>query len=586
MLDECGVDASNILMVTFTNKAANEILERVHKNIGKEKTNGIWIGTFHSNCIKILRTHGKLMGINNFTILDTKGQKDIIRDLAKNEYPSINNALVNHLLTIIGTYKNNMISPSMLSTFPDVDPIHLRIYSSYQNICWNRRTFDFDDLILYTILLLQRNQSVLDWCHDKFKYVMADEVQDTNQSQFLLLKLLCGPNNMFVIGDPNQSIYGFRNAKPEYLDNFANTHPNTIKLKLEKNYRSTTNILDAANAVIANNSFGTKVNMFSDNERGEKVKMYNAYTPQEEAAWIANEILCNPEKSFSDYAIIYRANYQSRYIEEALNKEGIGYVVFGGVSFYSRKEVKDMLAYLKLFVNDNDVDSFKRVLGTGTGVGETTITNIVNYALANNIHLKDCIGSYVVNTPNIRANTKKSLLDIAGIFADEYKYASDIIYSVYTHTDIRKSLVCVATEEAQEKIDILDEFLTMVRAMQDNNPGITLQQIVDDISLLTDAKGEEKSKANCVKLMTAHASKGLEFNTVFLTGAQEGSFPHKNSIEVGSRDAIEEERRLFYVAMTRAEKQLYITHVSTAKNGESGGYVNVASSRFLNEIPS
>lgn len=585
LVDDLKVDPSSIMLVTFTNKAANEIFERIQKVC--PDANKMWIGTFHKICIKLLRLHGESIGIKHFSILDPKEQKELIRSIMTSRGLEVNNYTVNEIVTRISGFKNNMIRPSEALIQPDVERIYADIYQEYQNICWQRKTFDFDDLIIYATLLLTNCPEVKNWCHNTFKYIMADEVQDTNMSQFVLLNNIIGDNNVMLVGDVNQSIYAFRNAKPQYLENFTNIHPNTVMLKLEKNYRSTRNIINSANAVIKNNSFGTKINMFCDNEDGCKIQMFEAMNVYNEAQWIVSEILSNPDKKLSDYAIIYRANYESAIIERELTSAGLGYTVFGSVSFYSRKEVKDVIAWLKIYANEYDVNSFERALNTLSGVGKTTISNIVKYSQDHMVNLHDVIIQYLNSDSSSRITNvaKNGLLITNEILNKQYSNCSDIVKDIYSKTNIRKDLVTLTTDEAIEKLELLDQFQDMIHNMELKDNTLSFVEIIDQLSLLSDTK-TAKEEADCVKLMTAHASKGLEFNTVFIINAHEGSFPHLNAIKEGSRDAIEEERRLFYVAMTRAQKTLYITNSKNIKDRNDDKLMPVARSRFINEIPS
>lgn len=385
------------------------------------------------------------------------------------------------------------------------------------------------------------------------------------------------------ISDSNQSIYAFRNAKPEYLENFASSHPNTKLLKLEQNYRSTQTIIEAANGMINNNSFGTKVQMFCDNDKGDKIQLYAANDIFAEAKWIASEILLNGQSKFADFAIIYRANAQARIIEEEFTRAGIGYTVFGSQSFYTRIEVRDLLAYCKCIVNASDETSFKRVLGTLKGVGKVTIENIVNYAKDNNLDFHNVVSEYIFNN-KVSAKAHYQLVIIHEILSKEYTLCSDILQDVIDITDYRRDIEMTFTEETEEKLAIIDEFLAMTKSMEANSEDNTMGEIIDQIALLSETKGAEKAELNAVKLMTAHSSKGLEFENVFIIGAEEGVFPHANSLNEHNDTAIEEERRLFYVAMTRAKKKLYITRATTRKSGKDGGLVKSQPCRFLREI--
>lgn len=581
LIDDLSVKPENIMMITFTNKAAGEIRERVMAV--SNDAYKMWIGTFHRVCTRLMRMFGGKLGIQNFTIMDTKESKALIKEILDDKGVEYTPYMVSEIVTKISTYKNNLIKPAKVLADPDEKKIFASVYQDYQNISWRRKSFDFDDLIIYTILLLSSYPDVLQWVHENIKYLMVDETQDTNSSQFQLIKLLAGDNNIMMVGDSNQSIYAFRNAKPQYLENFANTHPNTIKLKLEQNYRSTKTIIQAANQMINHNKFGTKVQMFCANEEGEKIQVLEAIDAHDEARWIASEILMGGNKNFSDYAIIYRANFQSRILEEEFTKCGIGYTVFGSQSFYSRKEVRDLLAYCKLVVNPYDIESFKRILGTLKGVGKVTIDNIVNHAQDNCINFHDAIGAYL---PNMKAGAVHHRLEVVStILNTQYDKCSDIINDVLFLTEYRTELTSVQTEETEEKLAIIDEFVEMTKSMEANATDETMAEIIDQIALLSDTKGAEKEQLNAVKFMTAHASKGLEFNNVFIVGAEEGLFPHTNALNENTIDAIEEERRLFYVAMTRAKKKLYITRACQKRAGKEGGLIASKESRFLREIP-
>ncbi len=584
LITDMNVNPENIMLVTFTNKAANEIRERMNKL--SPDAYKMWIGTFHRICTRIMRMFGWHLGIDSFTILDTKDARKIIKDflVQEGEDDSVQN--VKAYQARISKFKNNLVKKDDAKNDPNVSTALANVYANYMDYCWKNKSFDFDDLITYTILLLSSFNDVADWVHNNIKYIMVDECQDTNSAQFILIKLIRGDNNTMLVGDVNQSIYAFRNAKPKYLENFAETTPNTLKLKLEQNYRSTRNIINAANAVVKNNKFGTKLEMFCDNEDGAKIQLYNANTTFAEADWVVSEIMTGHNylhKDFSDFAIIYRANFQSRLFEEALTKLGIPYVVFGSGSFYSRKEVKDLLAFCKCVINPFDVVSFRRALGTFKGVGSKTIDNIVDYALANKITYAMALEYYFNN--NARPNLREPLRQMLNVIHKSYTKCVDIVDNVFLETKYRASQAIINTEEAQDNVQIMDEFREMVKSLEDRKgEDVSLMEMLDEISLLTDAKGDEKANANAVKLMTAHASKGLEFNSVFIVGSEEGLFPHSNAIQTGNPDDIEEERRLYYVAMTRAQKKLYITYAENKKTG-SEGYQPVTESRFIYEIP-
>lgn len=584
LITDLGVDPSSIMLVTFTNKAANEIKERISKVTND--ANKMWIGTFHRICTRLLRQFGDHLGINSFSIIDTKDCRKIIKDslVRLGEDDSIMN--VKAYQTKISEFKNNLVGKEAVRNDDTISNTLKTVYEEYVDYCWKHKTFDFDDLITYTILLLSSFKDVSNWVHNNIKYIMVDECQDTNSAQFVLIKLLRGENNTVLVGDVNQSIYGFRNARPQYLENFANTTSNTMRLRLEQNYRSTKNIINAANNVVKYNSFGTKLEMFCDNEEGAKVQLYKANNSFTEAEWVISEILTTHNyvnKDYSDFAIIYRANFQSRLFEEALTKCGIPYVVFGSGSFYSRKEVKDLLAFCKCVVNPFDTDSFRRALSTFKGVGNKTIETIIENANTNRITLKSALEDYMNNSA--RPNIKPSLSQMYTVLDRGYSKCTDIIDNVFLCTRYRDSMAIINTDEARDSVQIMDEFKDMIQSIEERETEQTISEMLDEISLLTDAKGDQKVNTNAVKLMTAHASKGLEFDTVFIVGAEEGLFPHANAIGTGNIFDIEEERRLFYVAMTRAEKRLYITNAKNKRNNNESVFRPVSASRFIDEIP-
>jgi len=570
------------MLITFTNKAANEIRTRM-LNASSEASK-MWIGTFHRICTRLIRMFGDRLGIQSFVIMDTKEGKSLIKDILNNRGVEYTPYLVNEMLAKISSYKNNLIKPATVLAENKERQLFADVYQEYQNICWRRKTFDFDDLIIYTILLLSSYPDVADWIHENIKYLAVDECQDTNSAQFQLIKLITGDNNVMLIGDSNQSIYAFRNARPEYLENFASTHPNTKLLKLEQNYRSSKTIIEAANAMINHNSFGTKVQMFCDNDMGDKVQIYQANDAYGESRWIASEILMAGAKNFSSFAIIYRANFQARILEEEFTRCGINYTVFGSQSFYTRKEVRDLLAYCKSVVNNTDLTSFKRILGTLKGVGRVTIDNIVEYAQEECLNFHDVLPAYI-KEKKLSSNVIYRLALVSQVLSKDYTCCSDILKEVINVTDYRKEIEITQSEDAAERLSIIDEFITMTESMEINSESDTMGEIIDQIALLSETKGAEKAELNAVKLMTAHSSKGLEFETVFIIGAEEGTFPHANSLNENNPKAIEEERRLFYVAMTRAKKKLYITRSAFKKAGREGGLINSRPSRFLREIP-
>ena len=593
LITDLGVDPKNILMVTFTNKAANEIRERIAKIT--PFADEMWIGTFHKICIRLIKMFGHKLGVDNFTIMDQKDSRKLIKSLMSNfNTISTDKMNVKYFQTTISSFKNDLKTRADVRENPNVSDEMKIIYEQYLDKCWYRKTFDFDDLIIYGVLLLSTFEDVRDWVHENLKYIMVDECQDTNSAQFVLIKLITGDNNTMLIGDVNQSIYAFRNAKPRYLENYADNTPNTLKLKLEQNYRSTKNIIDAANSVVNNNEFGTKLQMFCDNGDGELIKIKKAKGEWEEGEWIAKEIisltLWDDNPNYSEFAVIYRSNYQSNIIEKSLQEAGIPYNVFGSISFYERKEVRDLLAFCKTYVNPFDVASFERALDTFNGVGKKTIENIVELSSSNQITLHMALKEYIKNNATPRIKTQ--LEQFAKVLDTPATSLTKIVNTVFTETEYRSKVAVVNSDEAKDSISIMDQFLVETEHRDSvRKSDQTLVDDINDMELRSYAEGEEKKNLNSVKLMTAHASKGLEFGTVFVIGMEEEKFPNKNAIlddRIDNHETIEEERRMFYVAMTRAERRLYLTYSNQKSSRNADGemsYSYTTRSRFLAEIP-
>lgn len=593
LIETMGVNPENIMMITFTNKAAREIVERV--SAVRKDAWKMWIGTFHSICVRLLRKFGHHMKIDYFSILDEKESKEMIKKICLGLGQDLSNQSIKDMKAKISAYKSNLIKPEKVlsdcSNNNSNDILVASVYREYQNQCWKEKSFDFDDLIIYTIMLLSSYPEVRDWVHNNIKYVMTDECQDTSTDQFQLIKLLVGDNNLFICGDINQSIYGFRNARPEYLNSFCDIYPNTKMLKLELNYRSTKNIISAANAVINRNTFGVKINMNTINEMGDKVgiKYFDGYIPNTnneiaEAKWIASEIkllVGMRKKTYEDFAIIYRTNIQSKDLEKVFMQAGIPYTVIGASSFWGSKEMKDILAFCKTVFNPNDINSLKRALSTIRGVGKTTIDKILNYMKNNNLKSCDVLSHIALNKKDlykVSSNSQVELDLLNKMLNSGFTKCSEVADYVINSTAYADELRFSNSEEAKEKLEIINE--TIEAFLQFEATGDDAGSVIDQISLMSDTKGQEKEDLNVVKLMSAHSCKGLEFDTVFISGAEEGLFPHWNSLKsTNAAKEIEEERRLFYVAMTRAKKKLYITSCKKRKDQD------VKVSRFVGEIP-
>lgn len=593
LIDDLGVNPENIMMITFTNKAAKEILERVAKITPNAYK--MWIGTFHSICVRLLRKFGHYMKINYFSIIDDKESKNILKQICLGLGRDLSNQSLKDIKTKISAYKSNLIKPEkVLSDYcqNNLEEVFVAsAYREYQNQCWREKSFDFDDLIIYTIMLLSSYPEVSNWVHENIKYVIGDEIQDTSTDQFQLIKLLVGNNNLFICGDVNQSIYGFRNARPEYLNDFCRLYPNAKLLKLEKNYRSTGNIISAANAVINNNSFGEKINMQSANEIGDKIgfKYLNGFIPGTnnetgEAKWIASEIkllVSSNQKSYEDFAVIYRTNIQSKDLEKVFFQSGIPYTVIGSSSFWGSKEMRDILAFCKVVFNPNDITSFKRALSTIRGVGKTTIDKITGYMKNNNLKACDVLSDIALNNPTlykVSSNSQIELSKLNKLLNNGYTLCSEVAEYVINSTAYADDLRMSSSDEAQEKLELINE--TIETFLQFEKNGDDAGSVIDQISLMSDTKGAKKEELNAVRLMSAHSCKGLEFDTVFVSGVEEGLFPHWNSLKTNNTiKGVEEERRLFYVAITRAKKKLYLTACKRRKDQ------NVKLSRFVDEIP-
>lgn len=589
LIEELGVKPENIMMITFTNKAAKEILERVSKITSDSYK--MWIGTFHGICVRILRKFGHHMGIKYFSIIDEDESKKMIKNICSELGMEVENGTLKRIKGKISDYKSSLIKPEeILSNCSQNNQDDLRIasiYREYQNKCWREKSFDFDDLIIYTIMLLSSYKDVRDWVYNNIKYVVADEVQDTSTNQFQLIKLLVGDNNLMIVGDVNQSIYGFRNAKPEYLNSFCNLFPNSKILKLETNYRSTKTIIRAANAVINNNKFGVKINMDTNNEYGERIglKHLKGFIPNTdneiaEARWIASEIkvlVASKKKKYEDFAIIYRTNIQSKEIETVLAQNAIPFVVVGSSSFWGSKEMRDILAFCKIVFNPDDIISFKRVLSTIKGVGEKTVNRILEYMQDNNLKINNVFDNIDYKALKISQVSARELNQLYVLTNSKFTKCSDISKFVLDKTGYADELRN-GEEDGQHRLEVIDTVIKSFLEFEAN--GDDAASVIDQCSLMSDVKGAQKQEVDAVKLLSAHACKGLEFDTVFVSGAEEGLFPHFNAISKRNEKEIEEERRLFYVAMTRAEKKLYITSCSYRKGNQT------KVSRFVNEIPS
>ena len=592
-----GVDPFNILVLTFTNKAAKEMRERIMKVVGSEAKN-IWMGTFHSVFARILRVEAELLGYpKNFTIYDTDDTKSLLRAIIKelNLDDKLYNA--NHVYGRISSAKNNLISPQEYNKNEAIlaeDNANGRgqlgqIYMTYAQRCYRAGAMDFDDLLFKTNVLLNKYPDVLHKYQHQFKYLMVDEYQDTNFSQYLIVKRLAAVNeNICVVGDDAQSIYAFRGANIQNILNFQKDYPDVKVFKLEQNYRSTKTIVNAANSIIANNKNQLEKNVFSDNEDGEKIKVSRAFSDNEEGKIVAEAI--SQEKSlkslkYKDFAILYRTNAQSRSLEEALRKINIPYKLYGGTSFYQRKEIKDLIAYFRLTFNPNDEEALKRVINyPRRGIGDTTVERIMVAADQQQVRLWDVVANAQMFLDGRSAASVSNFGLMIQSFQPTAKTntAFDTAMHIAQHSGILKDLYEDKSVEGLARYENIQELLNGIKEFSEREDleekGLDI--FMQDIALLTNDDNDKDPNADTVSLMTIHSSKGLEFPVVHIVGLEENLFP--SQLSLNSRSELEEERRLFYVAVTRAEKKLHLSYATSRYRW--GTLNNCEPSRFLDEL--
>lgn len=587
-----GVNPYEILAITFTNKAAKEMKSRVEGLVG-DVANRIWLSTFHSFCAKFLRFElDNFLGYNsNFTIYDTSDSQAVIKaalkalNLDDKYYP------VGAMIGAISDAKNKLLFASdFRKQARDFYQQKVAdVYEYYERELRKNNALDFDDLLLVAVKLLQSNAAVLDKYSKRFRYVMIDEYQDTNHAQYLLAKLLASHwKNIAVVGDADQSIYAWRGADIQNILDFEKDYPNCTSIKLEQNYRSTKIILDAANAVIENNEGRPKKNLWTDKTEGAKIQHFTAQSEHEEAAFIGDTIAKKHDihgVPYGDMAILYRTNAQSRVLEEALIKRALPYTMVGGTKFYDRKEIKDVLAYLRVLYNPFDDLSLLRIINVPKrSIGATTVAKLQDYARANGTSLFMTLTQlHLVDT--IKGKTKEKLEEfgilIFTLVAEmEDKTVLDILESILDRTGYLAQLEESTDPQDQARAENIGELLSVAKDFQDTNPNGTVEDFLEQVALVNDVDSFEQEESK-VTLMTLHAAKGLEFPIVFLGGLEEGLFPHSRTLM--NPEEIEEERRLAYVGITRAEKELYISNATTRTVfGRTSSYLP---SRFIDEIP-
>ncbi len=606
-----GVDPFNILSLTFTNKAAREMKDRIIRLVGSSDAMNVWMGTFHSIFARVLRVEGHVLGYpSNFTIYDTDDTKSIMKAILKEQNLDVKQYPPPYILHRISTAKNNLMSHedyNRNAELTDYDkasgkPQMGQLFTIYHNKLRRSFAMDFDDLLYNMNLMLRDFPEILYKYQQKFTYILVDEYQDTNYAQYMIIKKLAANNeNLCVVGDDAQSIYGFRGANIQNILNFKNDYPDAQTVKLEQNYRSTQNIVNASNSVIQKNKKQYYKEIWTENEEGNKIVLLKASSDNEEGSMIASSVFetkMNFQLANSDFAVLYRTNAQSRSIEEAMRRLNIPYKIYGGLSFYKRKEIKDLLAYFRLIVNNNDEEALFRCINfPARGIGETTLQRII---LASNVNKKS-IWEIIENAPlynmPLNAGIMQRLRDFSTMIRSysvqvPIKNAYEIAKHIAGASGIYKELKQDDSPEGVGRLENIDELLNAIKEFTEKehifapdgtlieNSIKSLDIFMQDIALLTDADTEDKNNTDRVSLMTIHQAKGLEFPYVFVSGMEENLFPSMQSLH--SRDDLEEERRLFYVAITRAMKRLTLSYAENRyKYGEM---IFSEASRFIDEI--
>ena len=599
-----GVDAFNILALTFTNKAAKEMKERVDKILGNGEARNLYIGTFHSVFARILRFEADKIGYpRSFTIYDTDDAKSVVKTVINELNLDDKHYKPNIVYNRISSAKNALVGPAEYKNDYGLQQEDMRsnrpaigqIYEAYVKRCFKNGAMDFDDLLLKFYELLKNVPEALSKYQHKFKYILIDEYQDTNPAQYEIIKLLGAMHeNVCVVGDDAQSIYSFRGATIENILQFQKDYEEIKLVKLEQNYRSTQSILHVANEVIKNNKNQIEKVLFTENAEGEKIKLVRTMTDNEEGKFVADSIQeqkLRNHYSNRDFAILYRTNAQSRAFEESLRRMGLAYTIYGGISFYQRKEIKDVVAYLRIIVNPRDEEALKRIINyPGRGIGKTTIDKLVLSANENNISMWEVLEK--ANEFGFRAGTFTALEDFVTMiksFASMLtkQNAYEVAFHVGKQTNLIKELFNDKSTEGVQRYENIQELLNSIKEWTespDNEDGElvdkSLASYLQQITLLTDAD-EKDPDADTIKLMTIHAAKGLEFSCVFAAGLEEMLFP--NAMAINTREELEEERRLFYVVITRAKQRLWITYANTRYR--FGQLVQNEPSRFIEEIP-
>jgi len=598
-----GVPANKILALTFTNKAAKEMKERVAKIVSPEIARYLWMGTFHSIFARILRMEGDKLGYkSNYTIYDTSDAKSLIRSIIKDLSLDDNIYKPRVIASRISGAKNNLVTASMYASDLSMNeydrasrmPLLADVYKTYASRCFKANAMDFDDLLLNTNILFRDFPEALDSYQKKFTYILVDEYQDTNYSQYLIVKKLAAAHhNICVVGDDAQSIYSFRGARIENILEFKNDYADYLLFKLEQNYRSTQTIVNAANSIIANNEAQIKKNVFSMNEDGEKIQVFQAITDSEEGFNVASDIFnkrLSNQLKWSDFAILYRTNAQSRIFEETLRRKNIPYKIYGGLSFYERKEIKDILSYFRMVINPEDEEAMKRSINCPKrGIGDTTIQKIFELAADLNVTTWDILKEASKYGEHFNSGTIKKLAMYVDLItslrlntetSDAFVKAREIAQASGIMRELRDGKSPEEVSRYENFEELLNAIKVFTEAAETNGEPSTLEAYMSNVALLTDQDNEKDEDRNKVTLMTMHSAKGLEFKHVYIVGMEDTLFP--SPMSSGSARELEEERRLFYVAVTRAEKQATLSYA--LNRYKWGNLERCNPSRFLKEI--
>ncbi len=594
LIEEKGVDPWNIMAITFTNKAAGEMRERIDAIVGAG-AQSIWVSTFHSACVRILRRYIDRLGFdNNFTIYDAEDQKTVMKDVLKRLQIDPKIYREKTFLNAISAAKDELISPQEFAIRAAED-LRLKrqseVYTEYQNTLRKNNALDFDDLIMKCVELLRENSAVLDSYQERFRYLMVDEYQDTNTAQFKLVQLLAGKyRNLCVVGDDDQSIYKFRGANIQNILSFEKSYPDATVIRLERNYRSTQNILDAANAVIRNNEGRKDKSLWTDKGSGEPIAFRQVDSAGEEAEVIAQSIRSFVSRGLYDYgdcAVLYRTNAQSRMLEERFVRENIPYRIFGGVNFYSRREVKDLIAYLKTIDNARDDIAAARIINVPRrGIGLTTIRHVQDWADENGISFYEAL-TQAEDIPSVGKSAVSRIRPFVALIETMRSKASqlsveDLLKAVIDETGYVRELEAEESEEALARIGNIDELITKAVTYQETAEEPSLSGFLEEVALVADIDNLQEG-SDYVALMTLHSAKGLEFPNVYLSGMEDGLFPSYLTITNDDPEELEEERRLCYVGITRAKEHLTLTSARMRMTRGETQYNKV--SRFVGEIP-